>query len=676
MPDSFAESAEGVVLIANGVDPVLRWDGLENAAVPAGVAKPSTALLLSGSGAGGITGSYRAYTRFVDKYGNYSDLSPVSDAASVNAAGTVTYTAVPTPTDSKVTRRQVLRNTAGQFATFYVDIDTTDVSSSALTSTRTDADLKTQESQALLDAEGADIANVHGTPPDHKPYVAFHLNRMWMAGTATYAEGSVSVTKTSTTVLGHGTEWTAQMAGRYLHVSGATRAYLISSVGVYAEPQTLTLDEAYTDATDPFAAYAIRPAPGEEPLLYFSQPSEPESWPAVNALSLPEDGDAVTGLMPKGSWLFVLKRRRIYRVTAQGDPLKDGFIFLTAGRGCVNDRCWVVADDVAYLLDEGGVHAFDGSDQARGVSEPIQPVFQPDGPGPHVNWRAARYFHASHDPGRRTIRWFVALRGDYLPRHALCFAYKTEKWWVEEYAVPVGASALGRLGRPSGGWHDSNEQVFLGGPAGRVFALGQSALDGPDVSDGTLRGTVTAAGVCSLTDSAASFSSALVGVPVAVASGRGLGQTRVVVGVDGTTLRLDRPWATKPDSTSTYQAGGIRYRYLTARLRYAPSEDREGASAELLFSPLPAGELWLRLRHDFAAALKAGYTSRAVAQRSTKGNPERRIDLTTAQGAAFCRFDRHREASTGGPRFVRLELEGVSGAAPVQVGEMLLTGVV
>lgn len=672
MPDTFAESSEGVVLVTNGIDKPLRWDGQDLTAVPAGVTAPTTAPTLSGIGAGGITGAYRAFVRFVDRYGNYSNLSPISGQVQVNAASAVLYQSLPAPAEAKVTRRQVLRNTAGQFATFYVDIDTENVSAPSMQSTRTDADLAAREAQPLLDAEGNDLANVHGPPPDHKPFVAYHLTRMWMAGESTYAEGSVEVTKGSTTVTGRGTEWAATFAGRYLHVAGATRSYLIDSADEAA--QTLTLDEAYTDDTDPFAAYAVRPAPAESSLIYFSEPGLPESWPAVNALTLPEDGDVVTGLMPRGSFLYILKRRRIYRMTAQSDPLQDGFIFLTAGRGCVNNRCWVIADEVAYLLDEGGVHRFDGTDAAENVSTPVQTFFQSDGPGPRINWRASRYFHASHHPGQECVRWFVCLHGEYLPRHALCYAYRLRKWWVEEYPVAVGASALGRLGRPTGVWHDSAEQVFLGGPHGTVFALGDSALDGTRAGVGTLRGAVTAAGVASLTDSRAAFPD-LAGVPVAVAAGRGVGQARVVVGNTATRLDLDRPWAVKPDATSVYQVGGIRYRYLSGRLRYAPTEDRDEASVELLFEPT-GGELWLTLSHDFGRPLAAGYTYRGVGVASGRPAEERVVDLGAAEGAFYHRFDRHRERGTRGPRFVRIGLEGVSGEAAVRLGEMVLRGVV
>lgn len=673
VPDSFAESADGVVLIANGINRLVRWDPYESVAVDAGVTAPATAVTLSASGAGSISGTYLAYVRFVDRYGNYSDLSPVSASLVATNAATLFYNSVPVSAEDKVVRRQVLRNTAGQSRTFYVDVDTTDVASTGLSSTRTDAQLAAQEAVPLLDDDGNLFANRHGRPPDHKPLIAFHLTRVWAAGEVSYTEGSCEVTSGSATVVGRGTEWTEEMAGRQLHVAGATRAYEVDSVDEAA--QTLTLTEAYADDTDAFAAYAVRPFPAEQNLVYFSEPGLPESWPAVNALELPEDGDRVTGLMPKDSFLYVLKSRRIYRVTAQANPLDDAYVFLTCNRGCVNDRCWVVADEVAYLLDEGGVYAFDGSDSPRNVSTPVQTYFRPTGPGDRINWRAQRFFHASHSPGEECVRFFVTLRGGYLPRHALCYAYRLQKWWLEEYPVRVGCSALGRLGRPTGGWQVGTETPLLGSAGGRILALTGDALDGVPDAAGTLAGTVTSAGVCSLTDAAAAFGT-LAGVPVAVASGRGRGQVRVVAANTATTLNLDRPWSVKPDATSKYQVGGVRYRYTSARLRYAPAEARDGAGVEVTFPPLPGQTCRLTLAHDYGGPLARGTTRRGVSAADDRGEAGTDLDLGAAQGAHLQEFPRHREGRTAGPRFVRVGLDGVSGDPAVAFGEQVLTGVV
>ncbi len=78
MPHSTIKTPEGLLLIANGIDPVLRWDGLSEPS-PAGVAPPTTGIgSLTASGAGNIVGTYYAFLRYVDKDGNPSNLSPIT----------------------------------------------------------------------------------------------------------------------------------------------------------------------------------------------------------------------------------------------------------------------------------------------------------------------------------------------------------------------------------------------------------------------------------------------------------------------------------------------------------------------------------------------------------------------------------------------------------------------
>ena len=91
MPHSFAESPDGLLYFASGMDPVLRWDGRSNFAETAGVEGPSTKPALTGDGNGAIVGTYRAYVRFLDQYDNPSNVSPVSDEYDVEGStGSIT----------------------------------------------------------------------------------------------------------------------------------------------------------------------------------------------------------------------------------------------------------------------------------------------------------------------------------------------------------------------------------------------------------------------------------------------------------------------------------------------------------------------------------------------------------------------------------------------------------
>jgi hypothetical protein len=679
MPDCFAEASDGVVLIANGVDPVLRWNSLFVSAQLAGVTPPDPDVVpaIAGAGSGGITGTYRAYVRFVRDDGQPSNLSTVSNEVAVTGVGQVNYSNLPVTSQPGVTRRQLLRNTDGQQDVFYVDVDTTDTTSTSLVGTSTDAQLAAAESVTLLDAQGNSLANRFAPPPDTKPYIAPHIGRMFYAGEVSYAEGSVKVTAGSTTVTGVATEWPSGFAGRFLYLTGQSKVYEIDSVDPVA--QTLVLTEAFEGDTDPFAQYAIKPAPAEANLLYYSEAGYPEAVPAVNAIEVPESGGEQTGLREFRSFLWIFKKRRVYRLTAQADPGADGFLFYALGRGCVNNRCHVVVEEQLYALDEGGVYRAGGGDAVEPLSDRVQNLLRKNEAGA-VNWAASRYFHAAHSPAEEQVRWFVALRGEYLPRHALCLHYKTGKWWLEEYAVPIGCSTLARIGRPTAAWNDAGEQVYLGGPAGEAYALG-GECDGIPATGPTNRGKATAATDDTLSDSGAAFDTSWVNVPVCIVNGRGKGQLRVVVNATATRLRVSEAWAVKPDTTSVYQVGGIRYKYTSGRLRYAPSEAQTPRSVELQFQPVQNKVTAdFGLTHDFSAKPRLigrnvgpGQTVGATA---VAGDFAWELDLSNPAGHVWRRFDGHREGDTNGPRVMKVQIEGVSGPELVGYGEMVLVGVV
>lgn len=675
MPDSFCTTSDGLLLVANGIDPVMVWDGLTDDMQEAGLEPPDEEVSIAGSGSGSITGAYRAYLRYVDERGNVSNLSPVSDEITVSSVGTITYTGVQLPLlQSKVRRRQLLRNTAGQLRVFYVAVDTADLTSTSFSDTLADSQLRAQEAVALLDGQNNDAANVHAQPVDSKSFIQAHHERIFMAGEEPYAEGSVAVTFGSDSVEGHGTEWPANFAGRLLWLPGAEQVYEIESVD--AEAQTLTLTQAYQGNTDPYTPYAIRPSAANRRLVYFSEAGLPESWPATSAVSPQEDGDEITGLMSKGSFLYILERRHIYRLTFQDSPIEDGFIFLTAGRGCVNNRCYAVIDDRAFMLDEAGVYSFGGGQQVEEVSQPIQDMFEPARgsrkPRYRIRWGASRWFHCVYDPGQRVIRWFVTLSGNGIPRHAICLDLARTSWWVEEFPFPVGASAVGPL--------RGQRRVFLGGPGGRVYVMGEGTLDLVDGQAQTVRGGVTSSGVRTLTDSQATFTSGCVNAPVRIVSGKGKGQARVITGVTATRLSLDEPWLVRPDSTSVYQIGGVRYRYRTGWFRYAMLERENVRRLEVVFEPCEEeATLDARLYLDRSSAPVVWNYTQTSGQADgfavTKDDTDWVADLTKSIGVVQRRIDGQKELFIDGMRFSSWELAGVTNTDTVTVYQVSLEGV-
>jgi hypothetical protein len=593
---------------------------------------------------------------------------------------TVTYTGLTLPNDPRVVRRQILRNSDGQQSVFYVDIDTADLTSPSMTSTRIDDVLTDQLAVPLLDDNGRDIANVHGEPPSNKPHMVYHQNRVFLAGDVTYTEGAVKATFGSAVIEGIGTEWRPEAAARFIYIVGANKVYSILSVDQVA--QTLTLTEAYLGVSQPYALYAIRSPQADQRTVWYSDASHTEGFSPLNAFSIADDGDVFTGLLSYDSFVFVMGGSHIYKFTYQNDPLKDGAVFLVSDRGCVNQRCAVQAKGGVFMLDQKGVHLFGRTASREGadndISAPIQTLFRPDVPGPKINFNAARYFHGSLDQGIETIRWFVALAGTYLPRHAICYQYVLDRWWTETYPFPVGCSFVGRLFRraPLETWGTGRLQNFLGAAGRRVLAAGSSPLDGV-APLAVYAAPITDAGFNWFTTPANLPAGA--GVPVVVTAGRGEGQSRIITSVAAGKVKVKDPWRVRPDSTSTVQIGGVPWRWKSGWLRWLEEEATNPRNIEVSVKPsLVANTVALRRytdRSDVADNAAIDRSEDGVQCRS--GLPDIRLSIPDLPGGfSQALMFSGKQGYTRGPQVVSLGLAGVGGTDPLNVYQINLDGAV
>lgn len=683
--EQFVETSDGTLIMANGIDPVLQWDGYAETTRLAGVYPPDQTItpFLSSSGTNavnGITGTYYCAVRFVDSDGNFSNLSPISNAFAATNALQLIYGNLPIPSQPDVVRRQILRNTNGQASTFYVDIDTTDLGATSLTSSTSDSDLTTHDPVPLLDANGADIANVYTQPPDNKPFIAWHNERMHFAGIEPYTEGSIRLELGSQTVTGSGTEWKSTFVGRYLHVDGAPGPLLITKV---TDKLTLTVDQPLT--TPPsitFASYAIRPAPQEEKQVYYSEPGLATAVPATNALLLNQDGDTITGMMNYSSFLYYLERRNIYRLTSRVDPKTDGQIYQSANRGCINNRCWAVGSENAYLLDEGGAYIFSENEAAETVTQNIQDIFRPESfSSIKINWAASRYFHAVHSPQEEIIRWYICLGEDRYPRHSLTFCYTTRRWSVEELMVPIGASCLGRAVGIAGTTALGVQQVYLGSRSARMLGLSFDGLDGISASRAP-RGVVSAADIQSLTADGFDLSNA-VGATVAIVYGRAQYQIREVVEVSGTYIRVDRPWSVVPAVGDVFQIGGVKFEYKTRRMRIVRTESTSARSMETQYIPTQSKTIpqvfRTKIYDDYGTVAKtAGRKMDLGLSRwfSASVGLEGQYNDMTGTGFVKQTFDSGAEMNTDAPKSVSIGIDGIAGPERIRIRSVLLNGVV
>ena len=582
----------------------------------------------------------------------------------------ITYSSVPVSAESKVTNRHVLRNTDGQTDTFYLDVDTTDLSDTTLESPLEDDRLADEEAQAILDADGNALANSHTTPPNHKAILAHHNGRMFYAGEVAVKQGHVQVTNGSATVTGVATNFETTFAERAFYVVGHATKYTISSAD--ASAQTLTLSTTYTGTTDKFAVYSIRPQPVEHRLVYYSEADLPESVPVLNAIRLAENDDEIVGMLQAGSFLFFLERHHIWRFSMQSNPGVDGFAWPIATRGVVNNRCHTVIGETVYMLDTDGIYAFKGNGDVDPSSLPIQNIFRPSDSPYQINWQASNWFHCSQYPNQETIRWFVCLSGHRYPRHAIVYNYRQGRWWIEEYNRPITSSVVGEL--------NGGRVVYLGTDAKTTLAMWQGYTDGPDPAQGTARGTVASGTPLSLTITGAIFPTAgVAGNPISIVDGTGKGQTRRVSTATSPTIVVSQPFLITPDSTSVVQLGGIPWAFQTGFFRYVELEDNSPTRVEAVFKPQAEDAIMnINVFHDYSETPYEWTGTLSSAEhngvRVTSGQSDLVVDLTKENGCVQHRLDRHRDIYADGSRFVSIGLDGVGGKEPTTIYELTLDG--
>jgi hypothetical protein len=748
-PISVARDHLGRVLIANGINTMRLWNGVQ-AIREAGVPTPANGSFAGVfSGSGSITGLYYFAVRFVDEFGDVGSLSTLV-TATASSDTTITYSDIPDG-DSRVSKVQIWRSLAGDPAVLYLDVEKNNDFIGNATSTKSDATLAAGQQLPILNADGTLHARRFDEPPADKAFLAAFKDRIWAAGDVRFDKGHVthatgvqdtgSVTAatnaspiqitsnlhgllsgTRITISGvggntaangtfiitvvdnnnftlngttgngaytSGGSWTTTyltgsiygdtdldegVEGRSLWLRGASASFDIIQI-VPGEPTTFTANTLYgIGTTATFSKYALSPASELANRIFYSELLEPLSWPqSQNYVSLSDDlGDFITGLMPHGNYLYILKERHIYRLSYTTVPALDGEVALVASRGCVNHRCWVQIEDAVYLLDYDGIYAFNGS-SVQTLSIPIQNTFREGA----INWGSAKWFHAAHDAAEEVIRFFVCLGDSRYPKHAICFNYRLNRWWRESYVFAVGSSCQAVL---------NGRMAPLYGRQDFRFATPGGTLDGINGDDPTWRGTVTSATLTSLTDSNVTQPSAAPGAAVVIVSGRGKGQKRIVSTVSGGRINVNYPWSIIPDPTSVYQIGGIDWRVRLGKYIWPAVESYTKRAFTFWFQPtqFPASfdvrhylshhPLPARMQRDGVHGLLT----------TTVNDPDAVIDMqherteggVPSYSPGLERIDLSAAADQQIPtdRAVSIELRGVQGVDPIVLGQISMEG--
>lgn len=681
-PLSWAVAPDGVLYCANGIDNAMRWDGRTTSLQDAGITSPATRCNVTGTTSGTIYGDYTIYVRFATDDDTYSNLSTATTIAITSGAPITrfNYTSIPTSSNSRVSKREVYRNTAGQNVTWYRDVLIGNNTATTSSSTRTDGDLVTCSPLRYVTKDGWPNAMRFVSPPSHMSVVVSYGDRMWYAVPIVYDEGSASVT--STAVTGSGTLFHANMANWVFRKSGRQWQRILSR----SSSTSLLLAAATEVGLGTANYYAVTPDEDERNKIYFSEPAEPESVPEENSIIMQEDGDRVTGLMVQGSYLYILKQRHIYRLATAGDPRRDLNISLVAERGCPNQRCWCRVEGVAFLMDRGGAYLFRGTD-TEPISGPIQDYWRG-----RINWDAAKYFQVVYAPDEEVVRFVVALDNSAWPRHALRYHVRLRQWGEEEYPFDLGAAGLAQVG--------GVDRVVVGAEAS-VSVLDEGVLDGcaydatayedelNSAATQTLRGQVDSATTTTIHDSDADWdfsgwhvSPFTTGAPIYIIAADGTFQSNRVASLSTTqttTIIVQNSFDPVPTAGDTYMIGGIDWQAKFGAFSYLDQEYSNVRRATVLFQPqTDAANLNLRFYHNHASTpdtIGAVPYDGNVGAHVDRDSANVEIDLTKATGRLTWNIDRGLEGGTPADRFVEVELQGVSGTERTKIYGVDVDGV-
>lgn len=650
-PHTMVRAGHNKLLMANGINPMQRWDGTSSTAVSAGVDPPGSAPTIAVGAAGSISGSsYAGFVRFVDSEGNPSNLSPVSNTLGTISSKKIDWTGLPVSSDTKVTKKQLLRNTSGQATVFYVVAEIANATTT-YTDDVPDSTLQNNLAVPIVDGDNQNVGNRFTVPPSNKACIALHLGRVFGAVERTTKNGHVIMTTGSAAVTGVGTNWVSSLAGRNLYIPGQPVVTIASVSG----PRALTLTANWTGSNLPFAPYAIKSAPAYMRGVQWSEADYLEGWPIFNGVVVPDTGGEITGLASMGSYLYVLEDRIINRFSFQNDP-SNGALYIATYRGCVNNRCWVVVDDsFMYCLDRNGIHAFDGGQKSDPISEPIQEIFRPQSSGLRIQWRDTRFWHARHYSDQGVIRWFVTMAGGPYPRHAICYQYRLKRWWIEEYAVPMLSGSESSVGAP---------QVYLGSLNNTIWGVSKTAVDGLVSQPGTSGSVVSATRYKIVSDYV--FPALAQGAPLYIVEGRGAGQSAIIAYTSGATAVLRTGLTIVPDKTSKIVVGAIPWSWKSGRYRWVEDESSQFRSVDLTYRPTTGEEyIDVAIYEDFDADAKKFVD--LVGQTGAIPVESKRVEMQNEAGFEYLRMDDSKGYRTDGNRFVQVGLSGLRSAETVRV---------
>jgi hypothetical protein len=200
--------------------------------------------------------------------------------------------------------------------------------------------------------------------------------------------------------------------------------------------------------------------------LFYSEFDEFESCPDTNELPIQNNQratDSLTALVPFGSMLLAMQHNHTYALTYNTDPSLDSSVQMISHRGCLNQRCWDIHDNLLYAVDENGVYAMSKAGELKTISLPVREFFTSE----LIDLSSREQFFLTVCPKSRILRFFCSLTSQPTPTPsmALCYHIDQGSWWTEKYPNSM-ASAV--IGRPRIG---KNNCAVFGAADGNIYEL-------------------------------------------------------------------------------------------------------------------------------------------------------------------------------------------------------------
>lgn len=348
-----------------------------------------------------------------------------------------------------------------------------------------------------------DPLSILNAPMPCVPIVVDFRNRLFGMGDIPNLAmtGTVSVVNGSDLIEGsEDVLWDRCLEGKFIKVGADCKSYEILRVlppeeGTSPAIQRLRLVDVYEGETDTGLSYEVCGRPNR---LYFSEPLEPEYWPAANFLDVePGDGDRLMGAVSNFDRLVICKRNKTYVLTFRENPGIEVFVpsRISSDIGCVGPRTFAQTESGSVWLADRGVAFYDGRTvQHVPESANMNDIFtDPDNPNYVRRDRNGRVIEAVgvFNPSREQYLLLLPTvntnRGCNM---MLVWDVKLQnitllKFCQEFLSMVVAKDAAG------------NQRVYLGDTNGFVWIFDIGDCDGvgfPNAT-GTVRGTVTFAGV-------------------------------------------------------------------------------------------------------------------------------------------------------------------------------------